>query len=106
MGRAAVQAEFLALALAGRSDVSEAAGDEKPSRERAEPALTLGLVQRRCDDAVRGDPGQWRASVLGEAQVHAAVGDDIERQAATRPEPERSHSAGRPIIEDERLYSR
>jgi hypothetical protein len=58
------------------------------------------------DDAVRGEPGQRRAPVLGEAQVHAAVGENVEREATPRPKAERPHPAGGPIIEGERLDSR
>ena len=92
--RATVHAESLAPALARWSDVPQAASDEKPAGERGEPALAPWFVKGGCDEAVRGEPGQ-RPPLLGEVKVHAAVGDDVEREAASRPKAERPHPSGR-----------
>src|SRR5919107_1977766 len=45
MGSAAVQAEFFPSALAGEADVSQAASNEEPAGERAEPSLARGFIE-------------------------------------------------------------
>src|SRR5919112_5895335 len=102
---AAVQAELLAPALARRPHVPQAAGDEEATGERVQPALPPGFVEGRGDDAVGGKPGQRRTPVLGQAQVHPAVGKHVEGEAAAGPETEGAHATGRAVVENEGFYT-
>ncbi len=85
VGRAAVQAEALALRV-GRAVVGESAGRDEAAAERPEPADARGLVERgRAEGGVQEGEGATR--VLRGADVDPAVEQDEEAEARSQSTP-------------------